>query len=164
MNVMKNKNKLLIIIFILIVIVVILMLVLKNKKQSNIVAEPEEQIEVPNALNPDELTTMGEKERVKFYFTEYINNITDNKLEDAYNMLYDEFKNTYFKSLADYKAYIDTKYPDILLVNYDEIQREGYYYIITADIIDGMTDEKFTQKFVLREYDFNNFVISFQAE
>ena len=56
------------------------------------------------------------------------------------------------------------------------IKATGYYSIclydtsihnaevISVKITDISTDESFEQKFILREYDYDNFVLSFQAE
>ena len=79
-------------------------------------------------------------------------------------MLYDEFRNTYFDTIEKFEDYVTTKYPEIISVNYVSFQREGVYYILSVKIEDVTTNNSFEQNFVIREYDYDNFVLSFQAE
>ena len=112
----------------------------------------------------DKLEGLSEKERILFYFSTYIENIENGNYQVAYDMLYDEFKNTYFDNIEKFENYVKNKYPDIISINYNSFVREGEYYIISTEIFDISTEESISQKFILKEYDYNDFKLSFQAD
>lgn len=160
---MKKKNKILLLILIFTILLIILLLIVKLQKTepTNTTSEDMTYFEDTTV---DKLAQMTEKERITFYFSIYIKNIENKKFDEAYNMLYDEFKNTYFDNIEKFKSYIEKKYPEIIAVDYISFQREGNYYIISVKIEDIINEKSFEQKFILREYDYNDFKLSFQAE
>lgn len=162
---MNNKKKrILILIFILAIILVACIIVLSmQKNNTNNVSTEENTASYFEDSNIDKLAGFTEKERIKFYFSQYIEYIENRDLEKAYNLLYSEFKENYFPTLTEYKEYINSKYPDFISVEYINIQAEGYYYIFTVNIIDSLNDTSFEQKFIIREYNFNDVVLSFQV-
>lgn len=115
------------------------------------------------------LKKMGERDRMEEYFGKYITYIEKKEYEKAYDLLYPEFKNRYFKTLEEYKNYIQEKYPkDMISVNYNNIERQGEYYVLFIEIVDlsksSKNDEKkITQKVVLYEKDYDDFVLSFDV-
>lgn len=162
---MKKKNRVLLLIALFIIILLILMAVvsIQNGKEKNAVDNPEGTTYFEDS-SVSKLEGMSEKDRIVFYFSKYIENIENGDYETAYNMLYDEFKNTYFDTIEKFESYVKEKYPEIISVDYVNFKREGKYYIISVKILDISTNESFEQKFILREYDYDNFVLSFQAE
>lgn len=138
----------------------------ENKKNS----ENEDIIEEPiNETQEDEilaLKSMSETDRIHKYFSEYINSIDLGEYEKAYEYLYPEFKENYFQTAADFENYIKETYPEYLGIEYEDIDRQGTYYILTVRIYNAL-DEEITeyleQKFVIYENDFGNFVLSFQV-
>lgn len=164
----KKKNKILLLISVFVIILIILIFILKlQEKKENPTSNIKNNTQAAVSKEDEELArlqNMNEYERMRFYFSKYLNNIEDGNIETAYNMLYDEFKNTYFPTLDDYKNYVNEKYPDIIAVNYNNFQREGKYYILSTTIQNPVTNSNFAQKFVIVEYGFNDFKLSFQAE
>lgn len=110
----------------------------------------------------EELKGMRERDRMERYFGEYIDYIEAGEYEKAYNLLYPEFKQNYFKTLEDFEKYVDQKYPDIIIVDYDNIERQGQYYILFVKIpkVDG-SNEIINQNIVLYEKDYAEYYISF---
>lgn len=162
---MKKKRKILVLIVIFVIILLILINIAQRKNANNItVSDSTDQTIDSSVQELEELKQMNEKQRIKFYFSKYIENLENGNFEVAYNMLYEEFKNNYFSTLEKYEEYIKEKYPEIITVSYVNFQREGIYYILTMEIQDLINDTSFEQIFVVREYDYNNFVLSFQAE
>lgn len=164
---MKKKNKILFLIIILFILLVVAIVALKSQKKEIKTTTTNEQENIVSYYednNIDKLDKMSERERIKFYFSQYIENIENKAYDKAYSMLYSEFKQKYFPTVEDYIKYIQKKYPEVISLNYDDIQTEGYYYILTITFFDVVKDTEFTQKFVIREFDFNNIAISFQAE
>lgn len=161
---MKKKNKVLVLIAILVFILIIISIMLNAKKVND--NEGQQTVDTTYFENSsiNKLAEFSEKERIMFYFSQYIENIENGDYNNAYKLLYDEFKNTYFDTIEKFESYVLQKYPEIILVDYISFQREGVYYIVTVKIEDIVTGENFEQKFVIREYDYNNFVLSFQAE
>lgn len=164
---MKKKKKILFLTIILLILLVIAIIVLKLQSKNNnttITNSQENAVSYYEDNNVDKLEQMSERDRIKFYFSQYIENIENGDYDKAYNLLYTEFKEKYYPTLEDYEEYVEEKYPEIITLNYDDIQTEGYYYILTITFFDTVKDSEFKQKFVIREYDFNKIAISFQAE
>lgn len=163
---MKKENKILLLIVGLIVILLILTAIVDSKKakQKNNEANNTSNETYFENSSVDKLAQMSERDRILFYFSTYIENVENGNYEVAYDMLYDEFKNTYFDNIEKFENYVKNKYPEIMSVDYESFKREGKYYIISTKILDITTEETFNQKFVLVEYDYNNFKLSFQAE
>jgi len=113
---------------------------------------------------------MSESDRIKYYFNEYITYLEDSNYESAYNLLYKDFKDQYFKTLDDFTKYVQKKYLPVMSVQYDDITRLGNYYVLTVSFLDvfNSTEDKpviwTTQKFIIYENDYNDFQMSFQAE
>ena len=88
--------------------------------------------------------------------------------EKAYNMLYSEFKQKYFQTLDEYEEYVEKIYPNFFAVQYDDFSRQGDIYVIRLIIIDPKNSEKSgeenSQRIVIKENDFNDYVISFQVK
>ena len=109
-----------------------------------------------------ELKTMNERDRMERYFGEYIDYIESGEYEKAYALLYPEFKENYFKTIDDFKKYVSEKYPDIIIVDYDNIERQGQYYVLFIKIPkDDGSNETIDQNIVLYEKDYAEYYISF---
>lgn len=162
---MKKKNRVLLLIALFVIILMILITIV-NMQDSKKVKKEEEANETTYFENSstDKLASMSEKERITFYFSKYIENIENGDYEIAYNMLYDEFKATYFDTIEKFETYAKEKYPEIISLEYLEFKREGKYYIISVKVLDISNNDSFEQKFILMEYDYDNFKLSFQAE
>lgn len=111
-----------------------------------------------------ELKDMGERDRMEYYFSQYIEFIEEGNYDKAYNLLYPEFRNNYFPSIDKFKEYVRKMYPEFASFSYKNIERQGTIYVLDIDIIDvdNKKNNK-SQRIVIQEYDFNNFVISFQV-
>ncbi len=181
-----DKSILLTIIILLIVVLINILLIINKivnplvtnnnikKEYQTLVKREEEIIQQARTKKTKEemeqqeleiLKTSGEKARINYYFSKYISAIEDKDYEKAYDFLYDEFKENYFKTIEEYIKYINETYPDFMVVEYDELERQGEYYILTViidDMINPNDETKFTQKFVFKEYNFNDFVLSFK--
>lgn len=123
----------------------------------------QEEIDKEQLVN---LKSMGEEDRMYTYFYQYITMIESGRYEDAYNILYADFKNQYFPTLDSFTNYIQTRYPSFMSVQYNGIERQGEYYILTVLIGSAVANEDNTtlqQKFIIHEKDFNDFELSFQV-
>lgn len=169
---MKNKKVILVLMIILVIVAIAISVIITNMKKQPITNNAASSNEVHmktdeqiNAEEIEELKSMTEKERIRFYVSKYISYIETNEYEKAYALLNDDFKANYFPTVQDFKNYTKNKYPDIITMNNSSIQREGKYYILTITFADMIEDKKnFAQKFIIVENNYNDFVLSFQAE
>ena len=109
---------------------------------------------------------MGERDRMEYYFSEFIDYIENGEYKKAYEILYPEFRERYFKTLDDFKNYVDKTYPEFVSFNYNDIERQGDIYVLTIVVINpdvSKEESKKSQRIVIKENDFNDFVLSFQV-
>lgn len=85
--------------------------------------------------------------------------------EKAYNLLYEEYRNNYFPTLEEFEKYVKQKYPDFMSVEYNDMSRQGEYYILTVNIYNLLTNEiiEKEQKYIIKENNFLDYVLSFQV-
>lgn len=182
---MKEKNKiryLILIIVILILIAINLYVFINNYfdkneaiTESNNIQNVEintnyvlatESEDEENRIN--KIASLTEQQRMQTYFGQYISYIENNNYEQAYDLLYDGFKQTYFKTLEEFKNYAEKNYPNNIVVEYTNIQREGTIFILTVKIKDALKsiDQEGIeeQQVVIIENSINDFKLSFAVQ
>lgn len=140
----------------------------KNKKLEDGIEEEEEEIAVEQTEEQRllELKSMSEADRIYKYFSEYMKYIDLGEYDKAYSHLYPEFKQNYFPEQSQFEEYIKNEYPQFIGIQYENIDRQGTYYILTVYIYDAVAEiiESYVeQKFVIYENEFGEFVLSFQV-
>lgn len=113
-----------------------------------------------------DLKSMGEADRMYNYLGDFISKIEEEEYEEAYTKLYEDFRNQYFPTIDEFIEYVKTTYPAFIIVDYNDIERQGEYYIMTVTIksaSDSIPYQNIQQKFVLYEKDLNDYQISFQV-
>ena len=173
---MKNKKKVIIVIILvcllLLSVIFSVLVAIKNNTrnvQGSIGNElelgwrTEEQLEEAEIV---QLKNMTEKKRMQTYFSKYLSYMEEENYEQAYNLLYDEFKQNYFPTIEEYIEYVEKTYPKMLLVNYENMERQGKYFILDTTIT-GTNEQgetvKIEQKFIVYEKDYNDFMMSFNV-
>lgn len=140
----------------------------KNKQDSQIIEiEEEEESELTEEEKILELKSMSETARIHQYFSEYIKSVDTRDYKTAYGYLYEEFKKNYFPTQESFETYIEENYPKYLGVQYEDIERQGTYYVLTVKIynaIDEFVTVYIEHKFIISELDFGKFVLSFQLD
>lgn len=174
----KNIKKILIIIVILILMAINLIIFInhfnyKNTEENNLTNQISTIIkhniateEETENSRKEMLNEYSEATRMKTYVGQYLSYIDSEKYEDAYNLLYQNFKNTYFKTLVDFENYAKEKYPSEIMAEYTNMNKEGNIYILSVKIQDPTNKEYKTleQNIVIQENDLNDFVLSFNVE
>ncbi|HBC84787.1 MAG TPA: hypothetical protein DCZ30_05140 [Clostridiales bacterium] len=170
---MKNKLKILdyiLIITLLITIMIIVIIVIKSleKKsiQNNAINNEKNITDIKQDNSGNELKNMSERERMEFYFSEFMDYIENGKYQEAYNLLYPDFKDNYFKTLDDFKKYVNKTYPEFVSFSYNDIERQGNIYVLMITVINpdlNKSEAKKSQRIVIKENNFNDFVLSFQV-
>lgn len=165
----NNKKKRIKIAIIICVILIILLLLLiailtpKDKNQqktSNTITLEEKEEMVTNYVR-----TRSEKERMQVYLSEYLKFIEDGKYDLAYEKLYPEFKNNFFETEQEYISYVKSHYSTLMMIDYEDIQRQGNIYILSVKITD--LDDIQTESenvFMVQENGLNDYYISFQVK
>ena len=129
----------------------------KNTQTINIPKTDEEIIK--------KLSTLGERDRMEYYCGVYFKHLEKKEYEEAYSLLYKDFKEKYFPTIESYKEYVSKIYPQNMVLEYNDITRQGSIYVLRLDVIDILktSEEKFSQRIVIKENTYNDFVISFQV-
>ena len=70
------------------------------------------------------------------------------------------------KMLEDFTKYVQEKFPsDLIVVSYDNIERQGQYYILFTTITSPLRpDYSMEERFFFVENDFNDFKVSFEVK
>ena len=101
------------------------------------------------------------------YFGRYLSYIESKDYQSAYDLLYDGFKQNYFPTLEEFIEYVQNNYPNNIVVEYVNIERQGTIFILTVKLRDALTDTTQTdtleRQVVVTENDINNFKISFSV-
>lgn len=135
-----------------------------NNSNNEIVLNEEKTNKSDEELVLEKIQSMGERDRMEFYFSEYATYIEDGEYEKAYDLLYPDFKTNYFPMLEKFEEYAKKTYPEFMTFSYNNIERQGYIYVLNIDIIDVDNKEnKKSHRVVIQENDFNDFVLSFQV-
>ncbi len=126
----------------------------------------EEIEENTNELEIADLKDKDERTRIQQYCGKFLKYIENKEYDKAYELLYPDFKNNYFKTVEDLKKYAEEKFPQTLIaVEYNNIERQGQYYILFTTIKAPLNVEySMDQKFILVENGFNDFKISFDVK
>lgn len=113
------------------------------------------------------VASLNEKQRMQTYFGRYLSYIESGNYEEAYNLLYDGFKQNYFPTLEDFESYAQNNYPSNMIVEYTNIERQGTIFILTVKIRNALSDNTQTdvkeQQIVVTENNVNDFKLSFEV-
>ena len=187
---MKEKNNLkylLLIIVVLILIAINLYIFINNyfkkdeevAKDNNIINTNLNNVEIntnyatvseeeDERKRVNKIATLTEKQRMQTYSGQYISDVESKNYEKAYDLLYDGFKQNYFKTLEEFKNYAENNYPNNIVVEYTNIQRQGNLFILTVkikDALDSIDQEGVKeQQVVIIENSTNNFKLSFEIQ
>ena len=115
----------------------------------------------------DDLAGMEERDRIEYYFGEFIRNIELDNYADAYKVLNKEFKTTYFSTQEDFITYVNAHFPNEIAVEYNNIERNGNTYILWIKMTNALTVDKTSGRamnVVIRENAVHDFELSFSVE
>lgn len=177
----NEKSKILLAIIILLIVLIILVSIqglIKEKEQqelntyniviSNGIVETDANYEeiAKNTLT-EKLQGMGERDRMETYISNFINLVETKKYEEAYSLLYDEFKANYFPTAGQFQSYAEKYFPTMASLNFTNIERNGDVYVLwvtITDLINGKKDEAGTEyNFVIKENNVNDIDLSFSV-
>lgn len=115
----------------------------------------------------DDLAGMEERDRIEYYFGEFIRNIELDNYAEAYKVLNEDFKNTYFSTQDEFVKYVKAYFPNEIAVEYNNIERNGNTYILWIKMSNALTVDKSSGRamnVVIRENAVHDFELSFSVE
>ena len=110
---------------------------------------------------------MTERERIEYYFSEFIRNIGNQNYDAAYSVLNNKFKENYFKTEEEFISYVKDFFPKEIAVKYNNIERNGNTYILWVSISNALSVDSTRIKdinVVIRENAVHDFEMSFSVE
>ncbi len=166
----KDNTKILIIVVIAIIIIVSLIITNKSRKKEDYSKLEGEELVVAiqnkvDAMTVNNLAGLGERDRIEYYVSEFIEAIENKTYDKAYDMLYDEFKENYFPTFSSFEEYAKTKFPSMFALEHTNIERNGEFYILWVTMYNplGSKSDGIEMNFVVKENDLNDFVMSFSV-
>lgn len=168
----KKDNKLLIISIIILIFLIIAVIITKNNSQKEVdyskMTDEEAEVVVEEQIEEmekNELGEMGERDRMEHYVSSFVEAIENKEYEDAYEMLYDDFKKNYFPTYSEFEEYAKNKFPSMISLEHTNFERNGDVYVLWANLSNpmGSKDASIEMNFVVRENDLNDFDLSFKV-
>lgn len=169
---MNSKEQKIIIVIVAILIVV--MFIISVAKKAVVPEEElteEQKIELirqeKKEATIDKLANMKERDRIEYYFSEFIRAIDNQNYENAYNVLNEEFKQKYFKTQEEFTSYVKSYFPNEIAVDYNNIERNGNTYVLWVNISNALSADSTRKKemnVVIREYAIHDYEMSFSVE
>ena len=115
----------------------------------------------------EKLMAMGERDRMEYYVSNFITLVERKKYEEAYNLLYDDFKKNYFPTAGQFQSYAEKNFPSMASLDFTNIERNGDTYVLwltITDVINGSKNDAGKEiNFVVRENDVNDIDLSFSV-
>ena len=168
----KNKKILIVIIILLVLLLIGAILIFqklngkdsKNKTEKELIDKQEAYIEEKNKETVQSLSDMSEDQRMEYYCGKFFGLIDNDLYNEAYKLLYSDYKENYFPTLANFKKYFEEYFPEEISLSYQNIERLGDIYVLTVGVTDGVNfsyGKNFPLYVVIQENELNDFVISF---
>lgn len=177
----NNKKNLYIVISIVVIMIILLIVILtvtqkrKNTENNSFSLKESNQAVEEELTQEEEIKTLSESSRMKRYVGIFFDNIENKDYQSAYNILNQEFKDTYFPTLNDFKEYAN-KYFDMstVAITYDNIERlgnnkTGNMYVLWLSIGNiyqpklAEDEEMLTTNFVIIEKNIGDYEMSFSV-
>ena len=172
MTIKDNKTILMVGIFITLVIIALSLLISGNKKEEIDYNELSQE-ELDTIINEEienmeikELANMEERDRMEWYVSKFVKSIEDSRYDEAYDVLNEEFKTKYFKTLEDFEEYSKKHFPKMMSLEHTNIERIGNQYVLWVNLYNYLKgkDSSIEMNFVIRESELNKYEISFSVQ
>ena len=122
----KAKQIILLMIIILVVLLVALVFVFRNSNSGSQTDFEKANIEYKQQQfkkNVVDLSGKTEQQRMQFYCASFFKLIDNENYEEAYKLLYDEYKENYFPTLNNFKKYFQDYFPSDFSLSYKNIEK-----------------------------------------
>lgn len=127
--------------------------------------EAEKNINTENDVIIQKLSNMDEKERMEYYASRFISAIEQKEYEQAYDMLYDEFKQNYFPTEEEFESYAKKTFSSMVSLTQTNFERSGQNYVIFATLSNPLSSSKEEReiRIIVKENALNDYVLSFSV-
>lgn len=162
------------IIVVIVAILIIVMFVISVAKKAVV---PEEELTEEQKLELirkeeetktiDRLVDMTERDRIEYYFSEFIRDIDNGNYKAAYSVLNSKFKENYFKTEEEFTSYVKSYFPKEIAIEYNNIERNGNTYVLWVNVSNALSVDKTNLKemnVVIREHAVHDYELSFSVE
>jgi len=126
------------------------------------ITKSKEQIELEKIQN------MSERNRIEYYAKTFLNYVETAEYSEAYSLLNIDFRKNYFSSSEkEFEEYCKSTFPQMMDVQFTNIERNGDVYVIwvtITDVINGTKDSGREFNIVVKENNYNDFELSFSKE
>jgi len=168
-NYNKTRLRIIIAIVILIVLLIVLIIMMQQDKPKNAAKMGTEQADLQYQQQRDaqikaDLSKDSEQERMQYYCAEFFRLIDREQYEEAYALLYDDYKENYFPTLNHFKRYFKDYFPSEFGLSYTNMERLGDIYVLNVsvrDTVNGSYGKNFEMYVVLQENGLNDYRLSF---
>lgn len=115
-------------------------------------------------MKKNDLAGKGERDRIEYYVGSFLSALENKEYEEAYEMLYSDFRKNYFPTLSDFENYAKTKFPTMISVEHTNFERNGEVYVLWSNLSNpiGNKNSSIEMNFVVKENDLNDFDLSFK--
>lgn len=169
-----NMNKIYVVGIVLFIVIVLISIISNQNKNKEDIDDNNQSIlqkqkEVEKEKNENivkKLENMEERDRMEYYFGTFLEYIESGNYENAYDMLYSEFKNNYFPTLNSFEEYANSIFSEMSTIEHENIERNGEVYVLWIKITDAINGKKGNSKemnIVIKENDYNDVEISFSV-
>ena len=116
-------------------------------------------------MEKNELAGMGERDRMEFYVSKFISAVENKSYEEAYEMLYEDFRANYLTTLLKFDKYAKKKFPSMFSLEHTNFERNGDIYVLWVTMTNplGSKDSGIEMNFIVKENALNDFVMSFSV-
>jgi len=167
----KYNFKLAIIIVTAVVTIILIgiIILVATKKTTPMTKEDIEQADIEyKEIRKEEiqkdLYNKSEQERMQYYCANFFKLIDNDNFEEAYKLLYSEYKENFFPNINNFKRYFKEYFPSDFGLAYSNIERLGDIYVLNVsvkDTVNGSYGHNFNMYVVIKENALNDYVISF---
>ena len=168
-NINKKKKRIKILLIVCTILILLLLIIIvamipkdETEEDENLTIITEEEKE---EVEKNVARALPEKQRIEYYIASYVKNIERGEYKKNYDTLADKFKQNYFPTYEKYIEYVKKTYSSLTKVQYNDMQRQGNYYILDITITNlGDIQDEITQKFVIYEESLMSYKLSFQVK
>lgn len=164
--------------FILVILILILLNVAVFINEIKLIRGEEKTAENSNQITENEVNEtrveyekhvkdQEENIRIQHYVAEFLGMLENQKYQQAYDLLNDDFKNGNMQTLDKFIEFCKiypSKNTTCAYSNFDRIGSSLYVITVTINQLTETTYKPIKQTFVVRENDYNNYTISLQMD
>ena len=166
----NKSNAIVIVGIIIIVILLIIVFKVRNADKVDYSKLTDQEIAVITQekienIKKKDLSGMGERDRMEYYVASFITAVENEKYEQAYEMLYEDFRKNFFPTVESFQKYVESNFPKFISLKHTNFERFGDTYIMWTEMVDTLAskDSAVEMNFVVKENDLNDFTMSFEV-